>query len=246
VLAANVAVLVAGCVGPRLPWPVGGVPYTQSELDSSIAQCTDIISKTPQNSDAYRCRGECYSRKGEKEKALADLIKAADLAPSNPKALGSLAREYHVQKKYVDAHRAAVRVAKLPNANQEVVGMFLNANIHAMAIEDELELKKENLLTRYLDGPTAEITALKQWQTVEQLQRLLLDRQLAEVPQCWSKGKYRDYITKCVKEDPDGFIKQYSLTTPEMETAKRKFLNGQPSVFIFFVKQDGEWKIDQL
>ena len=96
----RVAFLVALCGSPTCAAPlVGEAPATPR-----IAQLNGILEKEPGNPVALQDRGHAFGLLGMKDAALADLQRAAALAPQNDKVLNRIAWSYF----NLDEHRRAL------------------------------------------------------------------------------------------------------------------------------------------
>ena len=78
-----------------------------------IAQLNDAVEKDPTNPLALQDRGHAFALLGMKEAALADLQRAAGLAPGNDKVLNRIAWSYFNLKEHRRALEAWLEAARL-------------------------------------------------------------------------------------------------------------------------------------
>lgn len=70
----------------------GRTNYGLNNFAKAVSDLDLLIAIDPTNASAYHIRGLCFEKEGQIEKALADLRKAADLAPINPQIAADLTR----------------------------------------------------------------------------------------------------------------------------------------------------------
>jgi len=77
--------------------------YESPELDNAIDDFTSAIRLNPEDSIAYRRRGDTFCKLDKYDKALSDFEKVIDLAPQDPFAYLSRGNAYHGKKEYDNA-----------------------------------------------------------------------------------------------------------------------------------------------
>ncbi len=100
---------IALCCAPAVAAPlIGEAPATPR-----IAQLSEAVEKNPTNALALQDRGHAFALLGMKDAALADLQRAAALAPENDKVLNRVAWSYFNLKEYHRALDAWLEAARL-------------------------------------------------------------------------------------------------------------------------------------
>ena len=94
---------------PVVPAPVIGEPLPTPR----IAQLNDAVEKDPKNPQVLQDRGHAFALLGMKDAALADLQRAAKLAPENDKVLNRIAWSYFNLKENRRALDAWLESARL-------------------------------------------------------------------------------------------------------------------------------------
>ena len=100
--------IVLNCV-PAWAAPLIGEPLATPR----IGQINAAVEKDPANPLALQDRGHAYALLGMKESALADLQRAAGIAPANDKVLNRIAWSYFNLKEYRRALDAWLESARL-------------------------------------------------------------------------------------------------------------------------------------
>jgi hypothetical protein len=61
-----------------------------ADVDLRIRSCSELIQREPSNATAYNSRAAAYATKGDYTSAVADAVKAGELAPKkNPQAVAA-------------------------------------------------------------------------------------------------------------------------------------------------------------
>ena len=60
---------------------MGSMAYVKGDYDLAISCCSDAIRRDPKEVNAYCIRGLAYGRKGNYERAFADLDEAVQFEP---------------------------------------------------------------------------------------------------------------------------------------------------------------------
>lgn len=70
----------------------GRTNYGLNNFAKAVSDLDILIAMDPTNASAYHIRGLCFEKESQMEKAIADLRKAADLAPISPQIAADLTR----------------------------------------------------------------------------------------------------------------------------------------------------------
>jgi hypothetical protein len=63
---------------------------SSADVDLRIRSCSQLIQREPNNATAYNSRAAAYATKGDYTSAVADAVKAGELAPKkNPQAIAA-------------------------------------------------------------------------------------------------------------------------------------------------------------
>lgn len=83
-----------------------------------------------------------------------------------------------------------------------------------------------------------------QWAVIEKLQVFIKEKNYEQIPLCFSKGKFRDYVIKSLKYDPEDWMNAWNINKIE----ESRLLKYKKSIFSgdgLFVFEDDEWKIHE-
>ena len=99
------------------------------------------------------------------------------------------------------------------------------------------------LLIEY-DSDFSKDIADAQWAVIEKLQVLIKEKNYEQIPLCFSKGKFRDYVIKSLKYNPEDWMNVWDIT----QIQEFRLLQYKKRVFSgdgLFVFEDDEWKINE-
>jgi Flp pilus assembly protein TadD len=90
--------LLLGAIFCLVTEPVRADCDERSGVEAAIRGCTDAIGKDPKDASAYYRRGLAYDRRGDLERAMADLTKAIDVESTRRYPNSSLLSNYYVAR----------------------------------------------------------------------------------------------------------------------------------------------------
>src|ERR1051325_5121201 len=92
---------------------LAGCAFAETPASPRLEQLRALLAKDPQNPMTLQDRGHAYALLGMKAEALADLQKAASLAPTDDKVLNRIGWSYFNLKEYTRALEAWLESARL-------------------------------------------------------------------------------------------------------------------------------------